>query len=250
MPTNGNNGGSATGVVMGVDEVGALVRTALSKSGSSNSLKKGNTVMHPAQATKDEVVIDNLRGNQYRVDGLVLLTGDVTIDPMQEGIAERLDRVKLVAEATLDILKCGGVLTAASIEAKMRDLWNLYATNGRVKQPTSEQFDELVGEAFSTTLRDAMLTPTSYTQKKGNFVVRDLKVQVVAAASDVSPDVGGIINIDSLSAKDQATFGSLVNSVIDRDAVQKVREPSVPKVVQPIKAVGGQTKSAKPRKKV
>lgn len=250
MPTNGNNGGSATGVVMGVDEVGALVRTALSKSGSSNSLKKGNTVMHPAQATKDEVVIDNLRGNQYRVDGLVLITGDVTIDPMQEGIAERLDRVKLVAEATLDILKCGGVLTAASIETKMRDLWNLYATNSRVKQPTSEQFDELVGEAFSTTLRDAMLTPTSYTQKKGNFVVRDLKVQVVAAASDVSPDVGGIINIDSLSAKDQATFGSLVNSVIDRDAVQKMREPSVPKVVQPIKAVGGQTKSAKPRKKV
>ena len=49
MPTNGNNGGSATGVVMGVDEVGALVRTALSKSGSSNSLKKGNTVMHPAR---------------------------------------------------------------------------------------------------------------------------------------------------------------------------------------------------------
>jgi hypothetical protein len=239
MPTNGNNGGNATGVVMGVDEVGALVRTALSKSGSSNSLKKGNTVMHPAQATKDEVVIDSLRGNQYRVDGLVLLTGDVTIDPMQEGIAERLDRVKLVAEAALDILKNGGVLTKASIEAKMRDLWNLYATNSRVKQPTSEQFDELLGEAFSTTLRDAMLTPTAYTQKKGNFVVRDLKVQVVAAASDVSPNIGSIVNIDTLNAKDQDTFGSLLNSI------------SIPRVVQPIKAVDGQTKTAsKSRKKV
>jgi hypothetical protein len=239
MPTNGNNGGNATGVVMGVDEVGAIVRTALSKSGSSNSLKKGNTVMHPAQATKDEVVIDSLRGNQYRVDGLVLLTGDVTIDPMQEGIAERLDRVKLVAESVLDILKNGGVLTKASIETKMRDLWNLYATNSRVKQPTSEQFDELLGEAFSTTLRDAMLTPTSYTQKKGNFVVRDLKVQVVAASSDVAPNVGSIVSIDTLNAKDQETFGSLLNSI------------SVPRIVQPIKAVDGQTKTvSKSRKKV
>jgi len=239
MPTNGNNGSNATGVAMGVDEVGALVRTALSKSGSTNSLKKGNTVMHPAQATKDEVVVDGLRGNQYCINGLVMLTGDVTIDPMQEGIAERLDRIKLVAEATLDILKNGGVLTQANIEAKMRDLWNLYATNSRVKQPTSEQFDELLGEAFSTTHRDAMLTPTSYTTKKGNFVVRDLKVQVVAASSDVSPNAGNIIGIDALNAKDQATFGSLVNIV------------AVPKVAQTVSVVGGSTQLKKSsRKKV
>lgn len=205
--------------------VGAIVRTALSKCGSSNSLKKGNTTMYPAQSTRDEVVIDGVRGNTIGIKSLVLLTGDVTIDPIQSGIADRVDRVKILGEAFLECAKSGKALTLSNIQETMVSLWELYKGKRTLKQPTSEQFDEMIGEVFSASHRDAMLAPIGYSEKKGNFVVRDLKVQVVAGSTAIGTEVGNSMSIDGISESDK----SLINSLV-KTAIPEVKRPAKVKV--------------------
>lgn len=212
MPITNNavSGASNPTAAIGADQIGAVIRTSLSKSGSSNSIKNGNAPFVPSLSTKDESLIDALRGERYEVQGLVLMNGQVTIDPNQENVPERLDRIKLLGEAVMEIISSNGILSRDNIAAGMQQLWKMYQSKRTLKQPTSEQFDEMFGEVFSPDHRDAMLTPVGFAKKRGNFVVRDLQFKIVSASLG---EGGRHEAIDSLSAEDRAIFNALSNSV-------------------------------------
>ena len=212
MPITNNavSGASNPAAIIGTDQIGAVIRTSLAKSGSSNSIKNGNAPFVPSLSTKDEGVIDGLRGERYEVQGLVLINGQVTIDPNQENVPERLDRIKLLGEAVMEIISGNGILSRDNIAAGMMKLWKMYQSKRTLKQPTSEQFDEMFGDVFSPDHRDAMLTPVGFAKKKGNFVVRDLQFKIVSASVG---EGGKHEAIDSLSAEDRVVFNALSNSV-------------------------------------
>jgi hypothetical protein len=222
-------GASNPTAIIGADKIGAVIRTSLSKSGSSNSIKNGNAPYVPSLSTKDENAIDELRGERYDLQSLVLIHGQVAIDTNQQNVPERLDRIKLLGEAVMEIIRNEGILSKDSIAKGMSQLWSLYQGKRTLKQPTSEQFDEMIGDAFTTTHRDAMLTPVGFTSKKGNFVVRDLQFKIVSAS------VGNANRheaIDSLSAEDRVIFNALSNSVatvpVGNMLAPKTADSSVP----------------------
>ena len=172
-------------------QVGALLRTALAKGSSCKTIK--------GSATADSRLVDTLRGNKYAVKSLVLVSGGVTVD-VNGQLNQRLDRIKLFAQAASHLIRSEKPLDLISLVAEMDRLCILYASNVDIKQPDAETFDGIISDMLGQDAIDRFKQPIRVVAKSGDFSVADMEMQILGSSVCVEgQDFATIASIDAPS---------------------------------------------------
>lgn len=165
------NGSSAT--IVNADQASALVRTALSKCGSCKTIK-GNS-------TSDSRLVDSIRGNKFNIKSLVMLDGVVSVD-VNTTNKQRVDRVKLLSQAVISMMREGIPIVRETLTLEMDRLYRLYSVNVDLKQPDSESFDSMIAEQLGQVASDRYLTPIREVPKSGDFSVANLSLTIMQSS--------------------------------------------------------------------
>lgn len=172
MATTISANGSSTTIV-NVDQASALIRTSLSKCGSCKTIK-GNS-------TNDARLVDSIRGNKFNIKSLVMLDGVVSVD-VNTTNKQRVDRVKLLSQAVISMMREGIPIVRDTLILEMDRLYKLYSINIDLKQPDSESFDSMIAEQLGQNAADLYCTPIREVPKSGDFSVANLSMTIMQSS--------------------------------------------------------------------
>jgi aspartate carbamoyltransferase regulatory subunit len=201
---NVTNGVSAA--IVNADQASAVIRTALTKSASCATMK--------ASATNDSRHVDSVRGNKYAISSIVQVDGVVSIEN-NSLMDQRVDRVKLMSQAVVNILRTNVPVTKNTLKVEMDRLHALYRGNVDLKQPDAEAFDSMIAEQFTQEAADSYKESIRKVEKSGNFSVSNLKVTLLESTFGVEGENAITFNVSN----DQ---GARISPVRQHDTVPPV----------------------------
>jgi len=196
------------------DQAAAVIRTALTKSASCVTMK--------ASATNDSRCVDSVRGKKYAINSLVMVDGVVSIDN-NTMMDQRVDRVKLMSQAVVNILRTSVPVTKNTLKVEMDRLYALYKGNVDLKQPDAEAFDAMIAEQFTQEAADSYKDSIRKVEKSGNFSVSNLKITLMESTFGVE----GENTITFGVANDE---GNRPSPVRQHDTVPAEATPKKPRV--------------------
>lgn len=174
MSISATTGVSAASV--NADQAAAIIRTAVTKSGSCKTMK--------ANATSDSRLVDSVRGKKFALKSILMVDGSVSVD--NNGTTkQRVDRVKLLGQAVVNIMRSGAPVNRNTLIVEMDRLYSVYKSNVDMKQPTAEQFDDMIGEQFGAEAIDSYKKEIRDVPKAGDFSVSDLTITLIGSSCGV-----------------------------------------------------------------
>lgn len=155
--------------VVAPDVMSAVVRTALTKSASCKTMKEN--------ATSDARIVDTIRPTKVEINSVVTIRGIVSIEANGK-MEQRVDRIKLLGQATANILTRGEPVTNDALKAEMDSLYKMYKDFPDNKQPDAETFDSMIARLVSQDALEVYKQGIRKLDKAGVFSVSDLEIEV------------------------------------------------------------------------